>query len=52
MESQIEGKKLSPAWISFIKFCEKLGHGKVERLEISNGVPVLAEIVKEKWKIS
>jgi hypothetical protein len=45
---QVEGRQLSPAWIGFIKFCLELGHGEIQSLVIAEGVPIRAEIVKEK----
>jgi hypothetical protein len=44
--------KLSPAWREFIRFCESLRHGEIERLSIQDGMPVLAEITKRKIKFS
>ncbi len=43
---------LHPAWIAFIKYCERLGHGEIERLKIQDGLPVLAEITTQKVKFS
>ncbi len=37
-------------WEEFIRFCEKLGNGRIEKLEIQNGRPVLAEVVTQKTK--
>lgn len=42
--------KLHPAWEAFIKFCSTLKHGEIERLTIADGVPVIAQVVKEKMK--
>lgn len=44
--------KLHPAWEAFIKYCERLGHGEIERLKIQDGLPVLAEITTQKVKFS
>ena len=44
--------KLQPAWEAFIKYCERLGHGEIERLKIQDGLPVLAEITTQKVKFS
>lgn len=38
------------AWERFIKFCQELRFGRIEKLEIQNGLPVLAEKVSEKVK--
>ena len=43
---------LSPAWLRFMEFCKKLGHGEIENLKIHEGVPVLAERVIEKTKFA
>ena len=43
---------LPPAWREFIRFCDQLKHGEIERLSIQDGVPVLAEITKKKVKFS
>jgi hypothetical protein len=40
----------SKQWLAFASFCAKLGHGRIEKLEIQNGVPVFAETVTEKVK--
>lgn len=39
-----------PAWIEFVRFCEKLRHGDIERLKIQDGLPVLAELTTKKIK--
>jgi hypothetical protein len=43
---------LHPAWRAFLRYCRELGHGEIERLKIQNGLPVLAEVVKEKIKFT
>jgi hypothetical protein len=42
--------RLHPSWESFIRFCEQLEHGEIERLKIQDGLPVLAEVTREKVK--
>lgn len=42
------GASLHPAWHAFLRFCEELGHGDIERLKIQDGLPVLAEVTKKK----
>jgi hypothetical protein len=37
-------------WADFIKFCEKLKFGEIEKLKIQDGVPCAAEIVTQKIK--
>lgn len=39
-------------WFSFIKYCEDLKYGEVEKLKIQDGLPMLAEEVKKKVKFT
>ncbi len=39
---------LPPAWLAFVRYCQELRHGEIERLKIQDGLPVLAEVIKEK----
>ncbi len=39
-----------PAWARLMRYCEELGHGEIEKLKIQDGVPVIADIVREKVK--
>ncbi len=39
-------------WEAFVRFCEELGFGEVERLKIQDGRPVLAEVVKKKIRFT
>lgn len=48
----LEATTLHPAWLTFIRFCEELGFGEIERLSIQNGLPVLAETTKKKVKFT
>jgi hypothetical protein len=41
---------IHPAWLALIRYCRELGHGELERLCIQDGVPVLAEHVRQKVK--
>jgi hypothetical protein len=41
-----------PAWRAFVRFCEELRYGEIERLKIQDGLPVLAEVVKRKTKFT
>lgn len=43
---------LHPAWQAFMRYCEKLQHGDVERLRIQDGLPVLAEVTTKKVKFT
>jgi hypothetical protein len=47
-----EPRLLSPAWREFIRFCDELRHGEIERLCIQDGVPVLAEMTRKKVKFN
>ena len=41
---------LHPTWLAFVRYCEKLRHGDIERLRIQDGLPVLAEVTTKKVK--
>jgi hypothetical protein len=41
-----------PAWMRLIRYCAELGHGEIEKLKIQDGVPVIAEVVREKVKLT
>jgi hypothetical protein len=43
---------IHPAWYSFIKYCETLKYGEIDKLKIQDGLPMLAEEVKKKIKFS
>ncbi len=43
---------LHPAWRSFLRYCLELGHGEIERLKIQDGLPVIAEVIKQKVKFN
>ncbi|MFQ6069884.1 MAG: hypothetical protein ACE5LC_05080 [Candidatus Aminicenantales bacterium] len=42
--------RVHPLWYSFIRYCEELKFGEIERLKIQDGLPLLAEEVKKKIK--
>jgi hypothetical protein len=42
--------RVHPFWYSFIKYCEAIKNGEIERLKIQNGLPMLAEEVKKRIK--
>ena len=46
------GSPLHPAWQAFVRYCEKLQHGDIERLRIQDGLPVLAEVTTKKVKFT
>lgn len=39
-------------WARLIRFCQQLGHGELERLKIQDGMPVIADVVREKVKFT
>jgi len=41
---------LHPAWLAFVRYCERLQHGDIEHLRIQDGLPVLAEVTTKKVK--
>jgi len=41
---------IHPVWYSFIKYCEAMRFGEIDRLKIQDGLPMLAEEVKKKIK--
>lgn len=43
---------LHPAWRAFVRYCEQMGHGEIERLKIQDGIPVLVEVSRQKIKFS
>lgn len=42
--------QIHPMWLEFVRFCEKLQHGEIERLRIQDGLPILAEVTTRKVK--
>jgi len=46
------GIRIHPLWLAFIKFCEELRYGEIEKLKIQDGLPLSAEEVKKKIKFS
>jgi hypothetical protein len=43
---------LCSAWWHFVRFCEELQHGEIEKLKIQDGLPILAEVTKKKVKFT
>jgi hypothetical protein len=43
---------LHPAWLEFIRFCHQMGHGEIDQLKIQDGLPMLAETVRQKVKFT
>ncbi len=44
--------RIHPAWCSFIKYCESMRYGEIERLKIQDGLPVMAEVVRNKVRFT
>jgi hypothetical protein len=42
--------RIHESWLTFIRYCTNLDHGEIERLKIQGGLPIMAEIIKEKIK--
>ena len=38
-----QSANLGAAWLAFIRYCQQLGYGEIEKLKIQDGMPVLAE---------
>ena len=43
---------IAEPWARLIRFCQELGHGEIEKLKIQDGVPVIADVVREKVKFT
>ena len=41
---------IHPTWYSFIKYCQSLEYGEIDRLKIQDGLPVSAEKALKKTK--
>lgn len=39
-------------WARLIRFCQELGHGEIEKLKIQDGMPVIADVIREKVKFT
>ena len=50
--TQGRDEPLPPAWLEFIRYCRELRHGEIERLSIQDGLPVLAEVTRQKVKFN
>lgn len=44
--------RIHPMWFSFIKYCEAMKYGELDKLKIQDGLPMLAEEVKKKVKFA
>jgi hypothetical protein len=41
---------LHPAWRAFVRYCQEMGYGEIERVKIQDGIPVLVEVSRQKIK--
>ena len=48
IDSEDTSQALHPAWQELIRFCRDLKHGEIERINIQDGLPVSAEVIKKK----
>ena len=48
----VRAAPLHPAWVAFIRHCQKMGFGEISTLKIQDGVPVLAEESTRKVKFT
>ena len=44
--------RVHPAWARLMEYCAQLRHGEIEKLKIQDGVPVIADVVREKVKFT
>lgn len=50
--SRLSSSNLHPVWQGFLRFCQELQFGEIERLKIQDGLPILAEVTKKKVKFT
>jgi hypothetical protein len=41
-------KTIHPIWEEFMRYCETMNYGEINKLKIKDGLPMVAEEVKEK----
>lgn len=51
-EKELTAKILHPAWHAFVRYCADLKHGEIEILKIQDGIPVIAELTRQKVKFT
>ena len=51
-EKEMPLRRINGEWLKLIEYCQRLGFGEIEKLKIQNGVPVIADVVREKVKFS
>lgn len=48
----IQGQEMPVAWARFILYCAELENGEIEKLKIQNGIPMAAEVVKQRTQFT
>ena len=43
---------LHPAWAEFIRYCRQMRHGEIHQLKIQDGLPMVAELIRQKVKFT
>ena len=44
--------RVHPAWLRLMQYCVELGYGEIEKLKIQDGIPVIADVVRDKVKFT
>ncbi|MEK7449472.1 MAG: hypothetical protein AAB019_08310 [Planctomycetota bacterium] len=45
-------REISSSWLKFIRYCEKIRFGELQKIQIQDGLPVSAEKSTEKIKFN
>jgi hypothetical protein len=45
-------ENVHPAWLRLMRYCAELGHGEIEKLKIQDGLPVIADVIRERVKFT
>jgi hypothetical protein len=48
----IKDFEINPTWLKFIRFCQSLDCGEIDKLKVLNGVPVLAQKIMQNTKFN
>jgi PII-like signaling protein len=49
---QRAGATVYPAWTAFIRLCQQIEFGELERVKLQDGLPVSVEVVKKRIKVA
>ena len=52
VDANAEIQWIPAPWVYFMEFCARMSHGEIEKLKIQDGVPVLAELTRQKVKFA